>query len=79
MPARGKTSSGRIWVKLKDEQTGQKLLGSQGTTMQASSLPEAWGLCESVVLTSVLPYWKEGVPQRVLLTEGIGQKDFVLD
>ena len=66
-------------LELLDEQTGQKLSGSIGTSTQASSVPEAWGPCESIYLTNVPPYWRSDVLQEVLMTQGTGQKDFVLD
>ena len=66
-------------LELLDEQTGLKLSGSVGTSTQASSVPEAWGPCESVYLTNVPPYWRSDVLQEVLMTQGTGQKDFVLD
>ena len=66
-------------LELKDEQTGQSLSGYQSSTTQASTVPEAWGPCESVFLTNVPPYWREEVLKQVLLTNGTKQKDFVLD
>ena len=61
-----------IGLELLDEQTGQKLSGSVGTSTQASSVPEAWGPCESVYLTNVPPYWRFDVLQEVLMIQGTG-------
>ena len=70
----------QLGLGLRDEQTGKKLTGSGGdTTTIASDVPQAWGPCESIYLTNVPPYWKEEVLRSVLLTQGTGQRNFVVD
>ena len=69
-----------LGLEVRDEQTGQQLSGvSASSVTQASTTPDAWGPCESVFLTNVPPYWKETVLKQVLLTQGTGQENFVLD
>ena len=67
-------------LEIRDEQTGKRLTGgSSEITTQASNVPEAWGTCQSMYLTNVPPYWKEVVVKTVLLTQGTGLHDFVVD
>ena len=60
-------------LEIRDEQTGRPLTGGLSEiTTQASDVPEAWGTFQSVCLTNVPPYWKEGVVKTVLLIQGTG-------
>ena len=42
-----------------------------------STVPEAWGP-RAIFLANVALCWKQEVLHEVLLTQGLGQKDFVL-
>ena len=61
-------------LELLDEQTGQKMSGTTGSSTEASSVPQAWGPCESVFLLNVPPFWRSQVLQEVLPTQGRCQK-----